>query len=449
MHTTRNTMGTKSWTAFWGLLFVPLCFWAQGQQLRPHQLTLFQDGAQISQKGIVGFQQQKAQVTLNFPCDPSHSDILTNGDLAIDWYRFRKDTVIAREAVASWADVLQANANRPFTVVYEVGADFEEVQGKVRWVNEQSGLLLLQGSDNTDYFIPLSQIQQVLINGRSDYEFEKRVVKDVLEVKLGVDLPEVPMELVGSFRGISWQPVYRIRILGSDKAVLQTHALLDNQLSDFKGVDVAVSPGNLHGVGQVSLDRTDLGKLDLLEGDQLVVQVKEKDLQYSSGFQCTVPWEGIQVGKRRSYSVRGLMRFDVPNSEVLPGSAYTVFDENNLPIANGDFAPMEGSGQILLNLGEEDAIEVSCVEVEVERAKKAERIGDKNLIRVTVDGKLFAHNKGSKFSTLELSRVLKGKIIATGGGSQIIPGTIKWDVSLDPNQKKELRYKFEAFEEVK
>ncbi len=444
--------GTRKSIALLGLLLAPVFFWAQSNPLTPYKITVFQDAVQISQKGIVRFHQQKAEIPLTYEMDPERVNLVANGEFNVSWVRFRKDSVLKMMPVENWADVLKANISRTLSVVYEIGGEYDEVDGNVRWVDEEKGLLLLHGSDGAEYFLTLDQIRQVIVDSFSDYQTKKRSGDRVLEIKLDRDAPFVPIELFSLHKGISWDPVCRIRVISSDKAYLEQEALLYNQLFDLPPVAVEVSTGSILAEGQLTGDIMELGELSLEKGDEILVNFRKTELSYELTYESRIPWESTSLGTRNDFSARSLMRFDLPASSSFPCDQYAVIDENNRNIANISTADVQGNGPIELNLGTEKGVKVSCVDIENKRGKKPVKIGEQQFIELEADGKVIVLNLSSKYVEIEVTREIMGKITASGGGQITTPedgnglNEVTWKVSVDPGQKKEVKYRFEFLE---
>lgn len=446
-------MGMKRTVTLWGLLFVPIFFFAQqgGSVLTPYKITIFQDAVQVGQKGIVRFHQQKAEVPMELAVDPSNVDLIANGEFDVAWYRFRMDTTVEKGEVRSWTDVLKANISRRVTILYEIGSDYDEVRGDVRWVNEKDQLMLLRGDDGNEYFIPLHEVRQVIIETLSDYRINQKVARPLLEIKLANDAPFVPLEMFSLHEGINWEPVCRIRIVSSEKAVLEMNAMVENRLHDFEEIEVEISPGSITKEGQMSGDVLELGKVALKKGDKILVNFRKVDLKYDASFQARVPWVGLTTNTRRDYPVKSLMRFTVPVSNSFSCDRHAVIDENNRNIANIGFSEAGSDGKVVLDLGAESGIKVNCVEVEKKRSGKAIKLADGSYTKVSVEGKLIVYNVTTKFARMDLIREVKGEVTGNAGGkvepvadSQDLK-TISWEVNVDAGGKQEIRYKYDTY----
>lgn len=442
---------TKRLLAILPGLFVS--FWAIAQSdLVPYKITIFQDAVQIGSKGIVRFHQQEAEVPLPLEdVSPETMDLVTGADFSVTWFRVRDDSVKSSELVGNWNEVLKANISRKVTIVYEIGGEFDEITGDVRLVNEADGLLLLHGTDESEYFIPLKQVKQVIVETLSDYRIDKNTAHKVLQIGINKDVPFVPLEMFTLHQGIRWEPICRIRILGSDKALLQMHALIENNVADFVDVDVELSSASIHDKGQMNAEIFEAGKLSLKKGDRIVMNFRETQLDYSAAHKCNIPWAGpLSDGRPRRFPVENTLQFTVPNLPGFECDMHAVIDENNRQIANIELTEAGAKGNVQLKLGQEKQIRVNVVEEEKKRSKKPEKVGDKLYDKVSIEGKIVCYNVGQKFVQLKLMRELMGELTEHGKAIVVqsekgdLYKNLNWKLSLDKGQKKEVRYKYDA-----
>jgi len=452
MNSIWNTFkGTKIWTLLGVQVFVPLLLGAQtSTPLQPYKVTIFQDAVQVGQKGIIRFNQERAEVPMALELDPRSVDLIASGDFEVDWFRFRNDTVVENLEVRDWNDILRANISRRVSILYQIGAEFDEVSGDIRWVDGEQGYLLLRG-DNTDYFIPLDQIKQVIVEGFSAYKLERAAVRPTLEVHLTKDAPFVPLEMFSLHDGMTWEPVCRIRIVGSERAFLEMNAMVTNQLHNFKEVEVEISPGTVRSTGQMSGDIAKLGKLSLTKGDRLLVNYRKVDLKYQQLYEVRVPWMGVNTNDRLQFPVRKLMRFTVPVANAFSCNQHTILDENNRTIANIDLGEASDDGTVELDLGEARSVNVNVVEVEKKRGKKPTEVNGEKVFEVSIEGKLIVYNVSTQALTMDAFRELRGTVTGTNGGDLTLldPASqlhqLQWTFTVDPGQKKEFRYKYDTY----
>jgi hypothetical protein len=428
--------------------------------LYPYKLSLYRDAARISYKGVISFSQQRADIPLDHQLDPTMIDLAVSPPAQVKWYKTRVDSVSKRVTVTNWADVLRANISRPVSILYEVGGEGDEVDGDVRFVDEAAGLVLLHGANNSEYFIPISQIRQVIYGNISDYKLDKRMPTTVLEVGLDSDVASVPVEVFSGVSGLlSWTPICRVRILGSNKARLQVQASIKNDFADFADVELELDSREMLGKSKAS-ESTAIpgGKLSIRKGEYLVLNLRDTELEYEATYRSQMPWKGFQAdGKHRASPVDNALRLTLPNNFEVICDTYTVLDEHNRFVANLEGSVLEPDGKVSLGLGPADDIKVSLLELEVERDSKPFKVGELSFEKVTVEGRIVVQNFGQKFVTVTLSRELVGEVIdAAKGQSSNSPNgdnygplaayakTLTWKQALDKGQKKEIVFKYAA-----
>ncbi|MEM6269120.1 MAG: hypothetical protein AAF998_06750 [Bacteroidota bacterium] len=434
-----------------GGLFIAI--YGQGQTtLAPYKVTVFRDAAQVGWKGIVRFNNRFAEVPLPVAIDARGLDLIPGTeDVRVASYRLRQDTVLEKGLVRNWEDILKANISKPVSILYVLGAEYDEVSGTVRLVNAEDKLLLLHGDDDLEYFIPLGQIKQVIVETISDYRIDRKVVQDVLAIEINQDLAFVPLEMFTVRQGLSWSPQCRIRILGSDKARLQLMAIIRNEAGDLIDVETDLSPSSLLGEGQIEAELLSVGKMSLKQGDQIVLNVREAELQYTGLHRCAIPWDVRQTdGEPHSFSVDNTIKFKPPNPDNFPCQEYAVIDENNRSIANLGRTVTSADGTVSINLGTEKPMRVTLVETVTKRGKKTETIDGTEYRRISVEGKVACYNVGQKFIRLDLDRAIFGEVTDAPRaktrrlGDSAYAQQLRWKLSLDKGQKKEFTYQYDA-----
>lgn len=429
--------------------------------LYPYKLSLYRDAARISYKGVINFSQQRADIPLDHYLDPSMIDLAVSPPAHVRWYKTRVDSVSRRATVSNWADVLRANISRPVSILYEIGGEGDEVEGDIRFVDETAGLVLLHAANNSEYYIPISQIRQVIYGNISDYKLDKRVPVTVLEVGLDSEIATAPVEVFSVVKdALSWTPICRVRILGSNKARLQVQASIKNEFADFADVELELDPREMmaHSGGAAESSALPGGKMSIAKGEYLVLNLRDTELEYEAAYRSQLPWKGLQAdGKLRSSGVDNALRLTLPSNFEVICDNYTVLDEHNRFVANLKGSILEPDGKVSLALGPADDIKVSLVETEVGRESKPVKVGDISYEKVTVEGRIVVQNFGQKFVTVTLGRELVGEITdaAKGQASNSVNAdsygplapyakTLTWKQALDKGQKKEIIFKYDA-----
>jgi hypothetical protein len=434
----------------WAMAFSSL--YAQST-FSPYKVTLFEDAALIASKGIVNFKNQKADLPVTMPLIPASIDLVAgNAEAKLVYFKLREDSIPSKESVGNWAEVLQANMGKRLTIVYDAGMEVDEVTGEAKVVNTESGMLLLRGSDDSQYFIPFAEIKQVIVLGQANFQSPKKVAKQVLEINIDKDMPFVPMEMYSIHKGIHWVPVGRIRIVSTDKVILQTSAVIQNELADLNDIDVELSASEILSEGHQNMDAVPAGKLSLKKGENLSMSLKETELQYAAAYQCTIPWDAVESdGSPHRFPVQNLMRFNVTSLPGLQLDNYHVLDENNRQIANIPLLSNPKNGQLELNLGEDEMIHVNVSETVTKKGNKVEKIGELSFTRTSITAKVTVFNAGQKFAQVQVTRDLKGEVTVNEKAkleeNPDDPGvkSLIWKFSLEKGSKKEVTYQYDAF----
>ncbi len=425
---------------------------AQSTSFSPFKITLFEDAAQIASKGIVNFTGQKADIPMNMALVPEAIDLVSGApEVKLRYFKIRQDSVPGNQSVGSWAEVLQANMGKRLTIVYSAGMELDEVTGEAHVVNTEKGMLLLRGGEDSEYFIPLAEIKQVIVQGQGNFKSAVKVPTTVLEIGIDKDQPFVPIQMYSLHKGVLWTPVGRIRIISSEKALLQLTAVIQNDLLDLYDIDLELSASKILSDGHQNGENIEVGKLNLRKGERLSMSLLDKEMEYNAAYECEIPWgDRVSDGRLHRFPVENIIRFDAMSMPGLTCDSYHVIDENNRQLAQ--IAATQGSTkQMELRMGEEKLVHVNVLETEVKRSSKVETIGEMTFRRVSIEGKISCFNAGTKFIQIQVGREVKGEIVESDKAKvedfPDEPGLKKmlWRLSMDKGAKREIVYKYDAF----
>jgi hypothetical protein len=425
---------------------------AQSTSFSPFKITLFEDAAQIASKGIVNFAGQKADIPLSLDLVTESIDLVSGApEVKVKYFKIRQDSVPGNQSVGNWAEVMQANTGKRLTIVYSAGMELDEVTGEVLVVNTDQGMLLLRGGADSEYFIPLAEIKQVIVQGQGNFKSAVKVPKTVLEIGIDKDQPFVPMQMYSLHKGVSWTPVGRIRIISTEKALLQLTAVIQNDLVDLSEIDLELSASHILRDGHQNGESLEVGKLTLRKGERLSMTLLEAEMEYAAAYLCEIPWsERVSDGRLHRFPVENIIRFNATSMPGLPCESYHVIDENNRQLAQIGITQGH-TKQMELHMGEEKLVHVNVLETEVKRSSKVEKIGELTFQRVSIEGKITCFNAGTKFIQIQVDRELKGQVVESDKAKvddmPDEPGLKKmsWRLSLDKGAKKEVLYKYDAF----
>lgn len=419
--------------------------------LEPFKVTLYKDAGQVGSKGIIRFDKQKAEIPMRMDIEPASVNLTAGAEYRITWFRLRSDSLPVKYSPRTIPEVLQANLNRTMTVVCEIGGEYDEITGNLRMVDEKGNLLLIRTSDNSEYYLPLNRVAEVIIEGRGNQKGTKKELRKILEIGLNKDVPFIPLEMFSAHAGLSWSPVCRLRILGSDRALLQMHAHIINETTDLKDVELELSSASYHGEGLLESETMNAGKLSLRKGDRLMMNIHEAELEYENLHLCRIPWAGTMVGMRpQNFPVENSLLCAIPPFAGFSCNTYSVINEDNRNIANVEAERKGADGKVELHMGQEEQVSVKIIETVASREKKAIKQGEKLMQEVIIEGKIQCANSGETFIRLDLEREVAGEIANSGkgqianspkGGGQKI---LKWRVPLDVGQSKDVVYQYKA-----
>ena len=435
------------------LVFGANALQAQGTTFSPFKITLFEDAAQIASKGIVNFKDQKADIPMSLSLVPETIDLVAGtSETKLVYFKLREDSIPSKLSVGNWGEVLQANMGKRITIVYDAGMEVDEVTGEAKVVNTESGMLLLKGGDESQYFIPFAEIKQVIILGQANFQSPKKVPFMVMELGIDKDLPYVPMEMFSIHKGISWVPVGRIRIIGTEKVLLQQTAVIQNDLADLNDIEAELCASEILTEGHLNGEVLPAGKLSIKKGERQSMSLKETELQYTAAYQCTIPWNAqVTDGGLHRFPVQNIIRFNVTSLPGLQCESYHVLDENNRQIAQIPLTPNPSNGQLELLLGEEKMVHVNVLETIVKKSNKVEQIGELSYNRVSIQAKLLLFNAGQKFAQIQVQRDIRGEVVASDKAKveekpeELGVKSLIWKFSLEKGSKKEVVYQYDAF----
>lgn len=419
--------------------------------LNPYKITLYRDAAQITQKGILRFFKKQARVPFDLNPIEETISFTATGEFRITWYKFTYDTLETEVNASNWAEILEANQGRTLSILFEIGTEYDELTGTVTMINAEQGMILLRNRAGADYFIPMGQIRQVIVDSMGAYKLKRKTTRRMVEIGINNDVPFVPIELNCLHEGLSWEPQCRIRILDQQQAVIRMSAVIKNSIQDFDDILLELSTDFLNLKGQARSEMINAGKINLKKNEDIVFNVKDTPLEFQSEFNSAIPWEGTpKNAEPRSYPVENTLRFKIPvTSQNLACGLLAVNDQENRHIANLDLSDLGEKGRVKLELGTEEGVDVSLTEVEKKRFAKPVKLDNKLFIKVAYDAKVMVRSELKDPVKIRVKRTLSGDLIEAGTGKtangQNNTKTITWTVSVNPGEPKELDYRYYAY----
>lgn len=420
----------------------------------PYRVTIFQDAAQIGAKGVIKFEKQKADLPLPYFVDPESVYLVSEAsETKINFFKVRQDSTIEKQVAKTCGDVLKANEGKTLTLVIDAGPEVDELTGTTKLIGGKEGMVILKMTGGEkEFFLPLNQVKQVIVPGTGKFVYDQKLARQFLEIGIQNEAPFVPIELFSFHKEISWTPICRIRILGSEKARLQLTAMIKNDFANLGDVNVELSTSNILMQGQQNGEIIDAGKLKLNKNEQVAINLRDLELDYTAAYQCRIPWNGpLTNAQNNRFPVDNLLRFNVPS---LPGFAceyYAIIDEENRQVANVLLDETALNGPLELNLGQEKLVHVTVLENEIKRTSKGVKIGEISYEKISIEGKILCYNLGQKFIQLQIQRDVKGEVLENdkskleNNSDDPNLKSISWRVALDKGQRKEVTYKYDTY----
>lgn len=430
----------------WGL-FLCLGTGFSQNSLNTQKVVIFKDLAQITQKGILRFDKSVTDVEIKLNPIPESVEFRGTGEFKIAWYKFREDSVAVKQVASNWAEILQASIGRNLTIVYQIGSDFDEVEGTVGLVNIKDGFVILNSTRGTDFIIPIDQVRQVIVGNAGKLEIEKKVAKKMVRIGIQEDVPFVPLEMTCLHEGISWEPVCRIKLQNTSDALVLSSALIRNDAIDMNGVEVELSPSSALKPGETG-EAISIGKISLTKGEFITVNLNQEEVSYNESREVSLPWEGVALrGPSSRIEVDHLLSFDMPEIAGLECSSLSVLDAANRHVANLNLDDIN-NGKVRLVLEKDKDFQVSLTET-IKKEGKTVKTSAGTFVRSEVEGKISVFNGKKNFAEIFISREIDGEPEDTGKGNVSdgrMPGKkiITWKQTLGGGDRKDLIYTYET-----
>ena len=420
--------------------------------LRPEKVVIFNDAAWVSLKGILRFHDNIATVSPGFDFVPGSVQIIHSPDLDLQYIKFKRDTILKPQPVRSWRDVLLANRRRKVNIVYEIGNEFDELSGEVRIIDPQSGLFILRTGPGTEFFIPYSQVRQVMVDSVAISRVHRKVEGDVIELKLEQEVPFAPFQVTGLLKGVSWKPGCFIRMEDEKTAIYELKADLVNNSQSINGVEIQLSGqsilGNPSAVDQES-GRISLGQLELANGDRMQLNLAKTKYDYEAQYITEIPWVGLKSDEMPGpLPVKFALGFNNPVQISGGCSIVSIHDISGNHLAEVKLDAVSNEGVSSIPLSNEGSIDIRYQESVPKKGTKEEKAGV-SFLRSEVEGKLIITNQKSENVVIRVTREIEGEVKEKGGGSiERVKGSprqnINWRFPMKAGQKREVIYQYDA-----
>jgi hypothetical protein len=430
----------------WGLL--PFIWTGANAQndLTTQKIIIYKDLAQVSQKGILRFDKSRSDVEINLTPIPETVEFRGTGEFRIAWYKFREDSATIKVKASNWKEVILANKGRNIIVVYQIGAEFDEIEGTVTSVNETQGFVVLSSTRGNDFILPIDQVRQVIVGDAGKLEVEKKVPRQSVSLGIREDVPFVPVEMTCLHEGLKWDPVCRIKLQNTRDALVQSSAQIRNDAFDLEGVEVELSPGYALSPGESSGNPTQLGKLSIKKGEIIMVNLDDNTVEYEDLRQAAISWNGIESAA--TTQVERILSFKMPTVSGMSCGNVTVLDPANRHLANMDMSGAAPGSTVQVVVEKDRDFGITCNEA-IKKEGKTTKIGGKEYRKAEVEGHIFVTNAKKGFAEVQIRREIEGTVLDIGKGNAtdgegFNRKWITWKQTVGGGEKKEITYRYEA-----
>ncbi len=434
----------------------PLIFLSLGAQnvLLPGKLIVFRDGAQLTLKGNLRFDNQKAFVSPGYEFAPGSLELGKTRDYEVRYIKTVTDSTSHLRPANSWKEVMDANRGRIMTIGYLIGNEFDEVTGTVSMLDQQGKIFCLRTYNGKQFFIPIEQVRHVIVDSGGVYNIEHKEIIQGLEIGINKDIQFVPIELTGSISQISWAPNCKLQLLSDKAARYQVTTVVKNPGWDLPETEIELSPNSLFAADPSepsSKETFKIGKLSLKKGEDLMLNLKESVHEYQSIYIADIPWsepDGRHYAKLE-IPVDYFLRFSNPVQLSGACTSLTLADENNRVLSQLSVNNPNPAGTSDLKISSDYAVRIEFQETELKRQPKPIRINDKLFVKAEIQGKLVILNTKSEAVSVRINRQLQGNLLDNGGGTvenvtATSIGNLNYIATLRAGQSREIVYKYDA-----
>lgn len=435
------------------LIGISLTTFAQNN-LTPSKLLIYKDAAQITRKGLLPFKDLKTR----FALDPKPAtEILSfapSPDYKILYYKYIRDSVEEVDFVRDWRDVLKANNNKEVTLVYEIAEDYDEVSGQIRLLDEKNDLVMLRTSSDADFFIPIDQIRQVMVDTLAAQFIQKKHSAELVEVYVDKVIPYIPIEVSYLTYGFSWRPVYRCELGDEGIGKMKILAICENEGSPLVDTEVELSRLKINeesrdfGLGKGGVFR--VGKLNLKVGEKAFLNLDEQHFTFKEILECDIPPLSFQAAPEE-HRVRHTLKFDPPLQSVAGSGALTIENKEGLILY---VSQLTDTGEVLsgLKMRDQSGITVRNVEIPNEKEMKKEKRDGKDYYRYPMAGAITVINDDENPVTIHIHKETIGTKPVHGKRSKLKKLSddrykLSWTYELKGKSKKEFKYTYDTWVE--
>lgn len=434
----------------WGL-----CAFSQNN-LTPSKLLIYKDAAQITRKGMMPFKDLKAR----FALDPKPAtEILSfapSSEYNILYYKYIQDSVEEVDFVRDWRDVLKANNNKEVTLVYEIADDFDEVSGRVRLLDEKNDMVMLRTSSDADFFIPIDQIRQVMVDTLAAPFVYKKQAAELVEVYIDKSAPFISLEVSYLTYGFSWRPNYRCSLGDDGIGKVTILAIVENDGAPLVDTEVELSRLRIREESRaISLSKGGVfrvGKLNLKIGEKAFLNLDEQHFSYKELLECDLPHLPLNAPKQ-TFPVRHYLQFEPPLQSAVGSGGLTIENKEGLILYVSE---LTDTGEVLegLKMQEQSDVLVSNLEVPNEKEAKKQKLNGIDYQVTPVEGTISIANEGKTDVQIILVKDILGSKPVHDKRSKVEQlgenhYQLTWKYDLKAENKKDFKYNYDAWTEKK
>ena len=423
--------------------------------LNPSKLIVFTDGAQLTVKGNIRFDQQKAVIDPGFEFTPGSLEPLKGSNFEVKYLKMVLDTHKTSRPASNWSEVLASNINKTLTVAYELANEWDEVTGELTMLDPSGQIFSLKTSSGKQIFIPVANVRHIIVEAGGIFYVNEYTLVKALEIGITKDLQFAPIEMTGSIGKISWTPTCKLKLIDDKVARYQLTTVIENSEWNFAEIEMELTPASLFDAkpGEAGSNESyKVGKTALKKGQELLVNLKETNHEYQETFMVNLPWEDFEGRKYPKFSVPADYYLRFANNPLMPSSAcknLMLTDANNRIMATVPLENITPEGFDLLKISEDYSVKVEFSESEIKRQPQPIKINERQYVKAEMLGRINIINTRPNAISIKVIRSLVGNITDNGGGivegvTLTKEGIVNYQVIVRPKSNREILYKYEA-----
>ena len=213
--------------------------------LSPSKLLVFTDGAQLTVKGNIRFDAQKAVVDPGFEFSPGSLEPGKGSNFEVRYLKMVLDTHKTSRPASNWSEVLASNVGKSLTVAYELANEWDEISGELTMLDPTGQIFSLKTSSGKQIFIPVANVRHIIVEAGGIFYVEEITLQKALEIGINKDIQFAPIELTGTIGKISWSPTCKLKLVDDKVAKYQLTTVIGNTEWNFSEIEMELTPASL------------------------------------------------------------------------------------------------------------------------------------------------------------------------------------------------------------